>query len=518
MVFAQAYAAFLNYFDTTDTPTGDWTPFFSKDVSVQLAVAAIQDVDDYKAQTRQLFIFLADLDAASDLTTAKDYLGYLFSCLATLATQLDTLKAGLPPDIALKTSLQNAIVSQLAPAFARLIAYYKADLAILPPSDRLIADAQPGLTILGATTVSFSQLYQGGLSADWITDGSPDWNSFTTALPADASVYGSSAAAWERINHIATHNLFTAVFDLFLRTYARTVSDASRALQATFTGRNDHLPHYALFLAFLRLFVYARQEMNTVTGRHLDFYYREILRLKETPSQPGKAHLLVQLAKQAAQHLFPAGELFQAGKDDLGKDAFFANDRDMVANQATIDSLRSVYRHGDEKVGVISPSSLDQGRIYASPIANSDDGLGAPLTTEDQSWHPFHNKTYQDGALAEIDMPKAEVGFALASHYLLLAQGTRTLEITFHTPVTVYADYTGDVTCYFTSPKGWLAKPASVFASDSDGLMLVVELTGADPAIVPYAPDTHGYNFATVLPVMLVKLQQQETAPYSYPA
>jgi len=518
MVFAQALAAFLNYFDATDTPAGDWTPFFSRDVSVQLAVAAIQDVDYYKAQTRQFFTFLTDLDASSDLATAKNYLGYLFSCVATQAKQLDTLKAGLPPDLALKTSLQNVIVTQLAPAFARLIAYYKADLAVLPTTDRLIADVQPGLTILGSTTVTFAEIYLNGLSTDWITDGSPDWISYTTAIPADASVYGSSANARERINHIATHNLFTAVFDQFLKTYARTVSDSSRALEATFTGRDDHLPHYALFLAFLRLFMYARQGANTLTGRHLDFYYREILRLKEKPAQPGHAHLLVQLATQVTQHLFAAGELFQAGKDDLGKDAFFANDRDMVANQASVDSLRTVYRHGDELVGVASPSAIDQGRIYASPVANSSDGLGAPLSSEDQSFQPFNNKIYQDGALAEIDMPKAEVGFAVASHYLLLAQGTRTLEITFHTPVTVYADYTGFVTCYFTSPKGWLSKPASVFASDTDGLMLVVELSGADPAIVPYSPDTHGYNFATALPVMLVKLDQQETAPYSYAA
>ena len=518
MVFAQAYSAFLNYFDAKDLQSGDWKPFFTRDVSVQLAVAAVQDVEYYKSQTRQWFAFLGDLGPASDLATAKRYLGYLFSCAGTLASQLDVLKDGLPGDIALKGSLQNQIRNQLAPAFNRLIAYYKADLAILPETDRLIADLQPGLTILGSGTLPFGQIYQSGLSTDWIADDSADWNGYTNAVPADASVYGSGTTALERIDHIATHNLFTSVFDQLLKVFARTVSDAGRALEGTFTGRDDHQPHYALLLAFLRLFTYARRQTNTLTGRHLDFYYREILQLKEKAAVPGKALLLVELAKQAVQHLFGAGELFKAGKDDSGNDAFFANDRDVVANQAQVASLMTVYRHGDEKVGVTAPSDINQGRIYASPVANSDDGKGAALTSEDQSWHPFHNKIYQNGVLAEIDMPKAELGFAIASHYLLLAQGARTVVATFETPVPLYEDYTNDVVCLFTSTKGWLEKAATAFFSDTDGLILVVELDGADPAVVPYSASTHGYTFATDLPIMLVKLKQQDSDKYLYPS
>jgi hypothetical protein len=518
MVFARAYSLFLNYFNPDDVASGDWQPFFSKDVSVQLAVAAVQDVEYYKTQSRAFFAFLGDLGPASDLAVAKQYLGDLFSCAGTIAKQLDVLKEGLPPDIALKGALQNLIRSQLAPAFKRLIAYYKADLSILPESDRLIADVQPVLVILGSVTVPFSQIYQSGLSPDWITDGSADWNSCTNAVAADASVYGSGATPLERINHIATHNLFSSVFDQLLKVYARTVSDANKALQATFTGRDDHQPHYALFLAFLRLFTHARAQANTLTGRHLDFYYRQILRLQEKAAQPGKAHLLVELASQAPQHLFAAGELFDAGKDDLGKDAFFANDRDFVANQAKVASLSTVYRHGDEKVGVSAPSDLDQGRIYASPIANSDDGQGAALTSQDQSWQPFNNKQYQNGLLAVIDMPKAEIGFAIASHYFLLAQGARTVEIGFYTPTGVAGDYQDSVLCLFTSAKGWLEKSAEVFIAETGAITLAIELDGADPAVVPYAAKTHGYAFDTELPIMLVKLKNQDASQYAYQA
>ena len=519
MVFAQAYSAFLQYYDAGNAPAGDWKPFFSGDLSVQLAVAAVQDVEYYKSNQKEFFDFVNNQQNQSHEQQLKERLGYLFSLVGTLAQRLDALQQGLPAEISLKGMLQNLIASQLAPAFQRLLAYYKADDAVVPITDRLVADAQPGLIIMGSTTVVFKDLYHAGLSGTWITDSSADWQSYLAGIAADASVFGSGATVFERINHIATHNLFTSIFDQFLKAYARTVAAANLALQASFTDWDRHEPHYALFLAFLRLFVYARAELNTLTGRHLDFYYREVLRLKEKAAQPGHAHLLVALANQAQSRDFPAGELFQAGKDDLGSDAFFANDRDFVANQALVASLSTLYRH---KNGPNETLPHQDGRLFASPVANSDDGPGADLTSVDQSWQPFYNKIYRDGALSAIDMPKAEVGFAIASHHLLLAEGSRVVVLEFSVGnvqqlQALTDDYKDGVVCQFTGEKGWIQKPAVVFATDGDLLLLAVALTGADPAVVPYAADLHGYDLQTDLPVLMVKLQQQDTADYLYP-
>ncbi|GFO54788.1 hypothetical protein GMSM_17950 [Geomonas sp. Red276] len=518
IVFAQAYADLLNFFNLDDTAAGSWKPFFSTDLSVQLAVAAIQDVDLYRATVKGYLDFLKNLEPASDLNQAKEYLGFLFSIAATVARQLDLLKDSLPPDNAFRASLQNVIQSQLAPGFQRLIGYYKADLAAAPNS--LIASVQPDLTILGSTTAPFSQIFTGGLSKDWITDASSDWNAYTAAVPADASVFGSGATELERINHIATHNLFTSVLDQFLKTYARLVNDAGAALQDTLVNYPGHQPHYALFLAFLRLLEEARKVASNLTARHLDFYYREILQLKEKPPQPGHAHLVVELAKQATVREFPPGELFTAGKDDLGTDAFFANDADFVANQGKVTSLKSVYRHSAEPVTTLTPADLDQDRIFASPAANSDDGVGAELTSKDHSWNPFNNKRYLNGKLVDIKMPDADLGFAIASHYLLMAEGTRIVTLVFAGAgaAAFPDDHSEDLLCSFTGPKGWITVPSgsAIFANDASNLILQILLTGADPPVVPYSPDTHGYNFATGLPILLVKLKHRG-AKYFYP-
>jgi baseplate J-like protein len=512
MVFAKAYSKYLKHFNSEDnTADDDWTYFFSKDVSVLLAFMAVQDVDYYKNKVKEAFNFLNNREnAEKDL---KAHLGYLFSYVGTLASQLETLKEGLPDDIllkevvALKEMLQNLVINQLAPLYRRLLSYYKADLE-LDISQRLVADSRPDHVILGGQAAVFSTIYRIRFSKDWITDNSTSWNAYREAITAIPLINGSGSV----FNHIATHNLFTLIFDQFLKTYSRVVDEARHVLEATFKW-DGHQPHYALFLAFLKLFEQASTETNTLTKRHLDLYYREILRLKEKPAEPSHAHLLVELAKHVDSHELKTDELFKAGKDDLGIEAFFANDRDFVPNQAKVGSLKTVYRHKN------APNdSLDfqDGRLFASQVSNSDDGLGAELTSVDQSWHPFFNKIYKNGKLERINMPEAEVGFAIASHYLWLAEGKRTIKIDFTVDGTVAGlptDLENKIVCLFTTEKGWIEKTALKFIrheTEPETLYLEVELTGGDPAITPYLLKTHGYNFDATLPILLIKLKHDK--------
>lgn len=526
MVFAKAYAAFLTYFNAGNAASGSWRPFFDRDTSVLLATAAVQEVELYKRSVKEYFDFLNDRSHENDAAGLKNRLGYLFSAAATLASQLDLLKENLPAEIPLKGALENLIRSQLAPGFKNLLLYFRDGLDPAPPAPPAAPyqnDVAAPVKIMGEQ-VRFALVRTKGLSKDWIAEeGTGKWAQYVahlndkTRYPA-TKIHGSGATLFERVNHIATHNLFTSIFDTFLKAYARTVADAQLALEASFKD-DGHEPHYALFLAFLRLFEYARDEVNTLTGRHLDFYYREVLRLREREAVPGKAHLLLELAQQAPSFLVEAGELFQAGKDDLGRDAFFASDADFPANQGKVAELKTVYRHRN---GPDESLPFQDGRLFASPVANSDDGMGEELTTPDGSWHPFFDKIYRDGALAEIKMPRAEVGFALASHYLALSGGARVVTVSFTVQNPASLDLSGnrkdDVICLFSGEKGWFEAPATALVADGATLLVRIQLTGADPAVVPYSPDLHGYDFPTGLPMLIVKLRHRDGADYLFPA
>jgi hypothetical protein len=504
MVFAQGYAGLLNYFDSTNNVSGDWTPFFSSDVSVLLAVPAIEDINGYKTRVQEWFAFLNEFENQSKDAFLKLNFGYLYASIASLAQRLEELNQSLPDTLALKGSLQNLIQTQLAPAFRSLIAYFKAGDAA-----GLINDTAPDIAILRRPAVTFNSVTTNGLSGDW-SDGAA-WATYFAGISPDSSVYGSGSTPFEKINHCSTHTFFKAIFVQFLKVFAGVVGGAKNALNDSITGDDTHEPHYALFLAFLKLREYARASGNTLTQRHLDFYYRTILGLKERGSQPGHVHLLAELAKQVFSREFKTGETFRAGKDDQGKDVFFANERDFVANQAKVGALRTLYRHDG--------SDSNQGRLFASPLANSDDGLGAPLTSPDGSWHPFFNKIFTDGELTGIQMPKAEVGFAIASHYLLMAGGDR--KITAYIGVNGYTgpttDLKNDVQCLLTTEKGWLEIQADDFVyNGANQFQLGLHIDGGQPPIVPYVTKTHGYNFETDQPMLLVKLKQDDSRLYQY--
>lgn len=525
IVFAQDYAALLRYFDTGNAEAGDWVPFFAKDVSAQLALLAIEDIEAYKSALLTWFDFLNNRDNESQEDALKARLGYLYASLGTLARQLDTVKEGLPTELALKDTLRNLIKNRLTPAFKQLIAYYQGG-----KSRGLVADEapDPAVAVLRVDIVGFDTIFAADyLSTDW--SGEEDWASYAGDIAADDSVYGlASGSVFEQINHCAGHALFKAVFDEFLKAFARVVSDAAKALDKTLTDYDKHEPHYALFLAFLRLFEYARSASNGLTQRHLDFYYRDILRLKEKSAEPGQVHLLAELAKQTKSREFKAGELYKAGKDSLGQETYFANDRDFVANQAKVATLKTIFLHNNEDEDAdASQTFIDDknlGRVYASPVANSDDGLGAELTSTDLSWHPFSNKVYTNGQLSDIDMPEAELGFAIASHYLSMAEGTRTITVDFALAeaLTENLDAMAGISCLLSAKKEWLTVDASdieAFGAEagSQQLTLKISLDGATPAIVPYDSGIHaGYNFDTELPILLVKLVHSAGTEFSY--
>lgn len=514
IVFAQGYAGLLKRYSAANALVGDWRDYFGGDMAVPLAVAAIEDVDAYKTTVREWFDFLNDMDHAGAVGELENRLGYLYAAAGALAEALDDLQRKLADEAPLKGILDNLIRTQLAPAFARLIAYYKGGMTLGLVS---AVAPLPALRVLQHTARAFADVLSGGLSTAW--SGGASWAGYVSGIAADESVYGPSTPAdpFTRINHCATHNLFSSVFDLCLKVLMRTVSEAQAGLADALAKVSAHAPHYALYLAFLQLLTHARDSINGLTQRHLDFYYATILGLKPRPAQPGHVHLLAELGRQAAQYDFAPGTSFKAGKDANGKPAFFASLDDMVANKAVVASLKTVYRHGAEP---LASSDDDQGRLFASPVANSDDGQGAPLTSPDLSWQPFFNKRYADGALQSIDMPPARIGFAIASHHLLLAEGTRYVYVRLQLRDALPAgfDLTDDVQCQLSTAKGWLARDPLYFAASGDKTLdLWLALSGADEAIVPYAAATQGDNFDTDLPLLLVTLKQDVTRDYAYP-
>ncbi|HEY6976464.1 MAG TPA: hypothetical protein VH396_09240, partial [Chitinophagaceae bacterium] len=528
IVFANEFARFLNYFDETNTIKGDWTPFFTSDISSVLGSIAIQDIDEYREQIKERFDFLKDDDNKADVTGLETKLNELFSAVLTLSKAMDEYYSKLPVTLTLKNTLLNLIQTKLSSSLNRLLGYYKAANSL----NYLTSGSFNDWRILNKNVVDAGEIINvQGLSNNWYDAASfLNWNAYITSIAEDNSIFTSPLGADEylRIEHAANHNLFSAIFDQFLFAYTKLVNDSFAELKKTLGNWDTHQPHYALFLSFLKLFKLAQQQQNKITKEHLDFYYREILHLKPQPAEPNHVHILAELAKQIDSYLLAAATQLKAGKDSKGKEVVYALDADTTFNKAKVVSLKSLYKANvDDTIKDPLTNTViqnNEGRLFASPVANSEDGLGAELKSTNKEWHPYVHKEYEEAVLKKISMPVAEIGFAIASHYLYLTEGERNVFIRLVTGANTLLDGK-HIECYLTTEKEWYKADSPVITatnstklSDNTTLCAQISFTlGGDvPAIVNYNAEVHGGTFNVNVPVLKVYLAQDDLSTYDY--
>ena len=102
-------------------------------------------------------------------------------------------------------------------------------------------------------------------------------------------------------------------------------------------------PHRALFLSFLKLLQQTHGHINQLTKRQLDFYFRTALGFSPKQATPNQVYVLARLSPDQDQLLIPKGTLLDAGEDGQGNPVHYQTDHDLIANQARIARLMSVF-------------------------------------------------------------------------------------------------------------------------------------------------------------------------------
>ena len=135
-------------------------------------------------------------------------------------------------------------------------------------------------------------------------------------------------------------------------------ADYLRAPEKFSADRAAHFarPHFALLLAFLDLLGLARDQLNGLTRRHLDFYYREVLRMVRKRAVADSVHVLMALDSSSAlvraqapgdaqarlQLRIPAGSALSAGKDSLGLERLYRTQTELMVSPVQVAQLKSV--------------------------------------------------------------------------------------------------------------------------------------------------------------------------------
>lgn len=253
-------------------------------------------------------------------------------------------------------------------------------------------------------------------------------------------------------------------------------------------------PHLALLIAFLRVARHPRALLDDFTRQHLNFQFQTVLGFEAQPPRPDHAHLLVELKKGAAPLEIGTGQLLSAGKDADRQELLYRPLRPVVVGHARVARLCAI-------------SNL-QGRLRFAPVADSANGLGAPLGADLPAWSPFGLGV--DGQPLPVDAP---VGFAFAAAVLRMAEGERRIDVSLTLDGIDPAVHSGtglaaafQARC--SGPKGWLG-PFDLDAATLTGntWSFQIRIAADHAAVVDALPAALGQPFPAGLPVLQLLLR-----------
>lgn len=495
--FAVEYGGLINFYNLENKIDGDWTNFFLTDPSMVMASIEMMDL----AQTEAAFARLKEMTLLERDSAEKfELLRATFREVLALPLRVNQWLSAV--DLSLSSGGSGRLLR------ADLVA--EIDTVLNAQLRRLKAYDEGAESALGSAI----GLNYGEFLPIWDLNG----------VCPDSSIYKGRRYN-RRIDHAVPY--LDPIFFSFISAIDNFKLFASANLPAALeTGY--HKPQIGLYIAFVRLFHCAQQTINTMSSRYVDFYYRDILREKHRDAIPDSVYLNFVLADEEGvlTTTVPRGALFPAGQDPNGADILYAADKALVVTAAQIAqllTLRVVY----------GPLLLDEGsppsdansdepvvrEILGSSVLSAQGQTEAGAAASETPWATFGNEVVGTTG-AETTAP-ASLGFGLASPYLLLSGGRRTVDLrirysrAFQEAVLdpllkriaaetglseseVFADLLEQsFTLYVSTAAGWLPVPekysACLFSSkppDDPSFRIRFKLPPSAPPVVPFDPET----------------------------
>ena len=515
MVWAGKFSDHIQYTSLLNAPAGTMKPFFSEDISARLALIASYDPTITTQYIREKLLYIETED-----TNLKEAYTELFDIILSYFKIVDQFFQFAKLDQEFHSILVNHIQSKLLPLESRTFAYYKASLEGIPAQRLILPSTLIDLNIFNEDVDSHSNLIKAGLSSlnEKRYLNSSNFKTHYDAILPDISIFGDLVDPLDRIKYVSQHNFFTSILDEIGASLVFINQLSKKYIDKYLNNWPDHQPNYALYLTTLQLLEASKNHLNELTGRHLDFYYKNVLQLRPLAQSSDKAFLVLELNKITSSLAVKEQTLFMGPKDEQGELITYESTRETVLNKAKIKDLMSIYFGGEEdNIG----TQINKGRLFTAPIINSADGLGEKLEGDIISWNPFHIKEYEHAELVNINMPKATLGFAISSHYLRLKEGSRSISTVLNVTNFVKFDHFS-YDAYITSEKEWIKIEETnlILTKAGNGRVLKLTFNFTIPAdkdpIVAYNKSIHLGNITADEPVLKIVLRHEDSESFIY--
>lgn len=331
--------------------------------------------------------------------------------------------------------------------------------------------------------------------------------------------------------------LYTPVYESLLSLQFR----ASNLFQKSIEGDSNHKAHVGLIITFLKLYEYAKNDLNTLSKKHLDFYYRKILAQKPYGVVAKNTYVYFQIDENIDFLPIDQGKFIVAGQNDDGSEICYQTVEEIILNNAVLSELKTLFLSRNNYFEYNSRHKLVSGIFSKTHCTdpsevidfNQNDDVFSTLG-EDQILITDHEKTMDNG----------RVGFAVASPSLVLGKSNRQILFNFSfttdsikylsnliidianskglTEEEVFFEVFNQLfTINFTNEEGWIGVTDYEIDYPSDWTLntvgISIKLPKQLPSVDNYQEDIHELNLNTSQPVFQFLINSNEFYyPYSF--
>ncbi len=501
LAFAARFAELIMFYNQKNQLDGNWKPFFVKDPLILLAVISKTDYTNYH----------------------RKFSG-LQQQIKNSNTAIHAKEANKPQPEAITTNASLIAISQLFLLLQELfcvindwVNFMQMDCKKYDLSEFVIKKIRENIASQLWLMIALQQSYAASAKAEVISPEFSIYQSFNSIWQerkAGQENYRVEINSHQQNNNDAEsecqvasieelseqlYAIYHQVFSFFLQ-----VIDAAKQSFYQMENQPCDYPDTALLITFSQLMENQNELLNQFTGKHLDFYYKDVLQQAPRSQQPDQASVCIQLADNIDSLNIPAGTEFIAGKYPDKSDIIFASLVDTVINRAAIRSAFSLFYSSPYSPPQKPPSTtnpsitdplVDKAGLYLSTNANVDQVV-RNQQQEIMSWDGFGNN---QGVLVQQ-------GFSIASPMFFLQSGERTITLVLEFHNALPHNFFNDSQFYLSTGKSWFSvtklvtSPADVEtntdtqAESTNIINIKLTLLESAPAIVPFIDKVDGYT------------------------
>lgn len=190
-------------------------------------------------------------------------------------------------------------------------------------------------------------------------------------------------------------------------------------------SEHNHQPHVGLMLAFFQLYKNVQIDINTLTKKHLDFYYENLLQQKTRKLKSGSAFIGLQLQKGVEELTVDYGEKFEFILESK-QQVSFHSDSSATINRAEIAEIRTLYKRD------YHPFSLNEDDDFSINIIYEADIFKDVMQMEKQVNRNFPAALGEEPANTNDSDNKialSELGIVVGSPVLILEKGRQEITL-----------------------------------------------------------------------------------------